>query len=178
MARYLGNGIVDVEADVQQALKFFENLNVSEKSITKSVLRGIGTGGKKAMKQGYNAVLRKRTGALYKSLKYYFYKNGKSIVFSNSASSEKRTAKDGRVARYGFMLASGYEIEPKQAHKWLTFQVDGKWVKVKKVKVLARDFTEGPVERFVNSSECDNRIDKELQRQVSRIERKLGVSNG
>ena len=177
MAQILAPGIVSIKADVKEALDFFENLNVSEKTITKSILRAVGQGGKKAMRQGYNAVLRKRTGTLYKSLKYYLYRNGKTLVFTNTADSGKRTSKDGRTARYGFMLASGYDIQPKAANKYLTFQINGKWVKSKHVHVSARDFAEGPVERFINSSDCDSKIDAALQKQIDRIEKKLGVAN-
>lgn len=60
MAEYLGDGIVSVKADLKEALDFFANLSVSEKTISKSVLRTVGQGGRKAMRQGYNAVLNKR----------------------------------------------------------------------------------------------------------------------
>lgn len=174
MAQYLGDGLVSVKADVDEALRFFENLNVSEKTISKAILRSVGQGGRKAMRSGYNAVLKKRTGKLYKSLMYKVYRNGKTLVFTNNADSGKRTAKDGRIARYGFMLASGYTIEAKKGD-YLTFNINGKWMKKESVTVTPRDFADTPVNRFLKSQDCDDRIEKAVQKQITKIEKKLGV---
>lgn len=165
MAQYLGDGLVSVKADVDEALKFFENLSVSEKTISKAILRSVGQGGRKAMRKGYNAVLNKRTGKLYKSLQYKVYRNGKTLVFTNDADSGKRTAKDGRIARYGFMLASGYTIERTTK--------SGEKVSI---TVKPRDFAEGPIDRFMRSQDCDERIEKAIDKQITKIEKKLGVN--
>lgn len=178
MAEYLGDGIISIKSDVDEAMKFFQNMNVSEKSISKAMLRAVGKGGNRAIRKGYRAVLNKRTGKLYKSIRFTPSSDGKKGWFYNTASSGKRTAKDGRDARYGYMLASGYTIEPKMAHKWLTFMADGKWHKVKQVRVNAKDYTEGPIDRYMASGDCDRSIDKELQKQIKKIERKLGVNDG
>lgn len=167
MPEYLGDGIVSVKADIKDAMDFFSTLGVSEKTIGKAILRSVGQGGRKAMRKGYNAVLKKRTGTLYRSLKYIVYRNGKTLVFTNDASSGKRTSKDGRVARYGFMLASGYTVNG-------TSEDGTKWSRT----VTPRDFTEGPVGRFMKSNDCENRIDKAIEKQITKIEKKLGVEDG
>lgn len=172
MAEIIGDGIVSIKADVKECVDFFENLAVSEKSVSKAIMRSVGQGGRRAVKRNYPTVLKKRTGELYKSIKYKVYRSGGSVVITNSAQTDKHTSKDGRVARYGFMLASGYTIEAKKK-SYLTFNVNGKWVKVKQVTVHEKDFTEGPVNRYLDSSTCTEDIDKAFQKQIDRVEKKL-----
>ena len=93
-------------------------------------------------------------------------------MFTNSADSGKKTAKDGRTARYGFMLASGYTIEPKDKGKTLTFQINGKWVRKYSVTVQPKDFVEAPVERYFSSHDCEERMEKAAQKQVDYWEKR------
>ena len=169
----LGNGIISIRADVDKCVMFFDGLGKSEKSISKAIMTEVGKGGKQAAKKNYPSVLNKRTGKLFKSIVYKTYKNGKTVIFSANADSGKKTSKDGRLARYGYMLAAGYDIEAKK--DWLTFFADGKWHKVKHVHVDARDFMEKPINRYMDSGELKNRIDKAFDKQVEKVAKKLGV---
>ena len=90
--------------------------------------------------------------------------------------SGKKTSKDGRIARYGYMLASGYSITAKDPHKYLTFNINGKWVKKKSVTVAPRDFMEEPIDRYMMSGDLKARIDKAFDKQLEKVAKKLGVS--
>lgn len=170
----IGNGIISVKAEVDQVLRFFDGIKANEKSISRSIMSQVGQGGRKYVRSRYSSILHKRSGALYKSIKYRVYKNGKNVVFTADANSGKKTSKDGRTARYGFMLASGYTINAKNG-KYLTFNINGKWIKRKSVTVSPRDFMEGPLTRYMDSGELKNRIDKAFEKQLDKIEKKLGV---
>ena len=165
--------MISVKADVSEALELFENLKVNKKAITKNLLRTIGTGAKQAVKKQYNHYLHKRSGKLYKSITSRVTRSGTAVVISNNASSGKPTSKDGRDARYGFMLASGYNITPKHA-RFLQFQVNGQWVRKYNIRVAPVDWVEPPVLKYVDSGDAKEKLDKELQKQVDYWDKRLG----
>ena len=176
MAQYIGQGIISVKADVDECLRFFDGLGKSEKSVSKSIMNQVGIGGRMAARKFYPSVLHKKSGTLYKSIKYKVYKNGRNVVLTADADSGKKTSKDGRIARYGFMLASGYTITAKDPHKYLTFNINGKWVKKKSVTVNPKDFMEEPIDRYMMSGDLKARIDKAFDKQVQKVAKKLGVT--
>ena len=172
MAKVLDEGVISINADISDAMAYFNGLEVNKKAIQKKLLSAVGTGGKQAIRRNYRSVLKKRSGTLYKSIRSYVERNGSAVVFTNNADSGKNTGKGGKAGRYGFMLASGYDVEAKD--KLLTFQIDGKWYRMHHVHVDAKDFTEGPIERYVDSLDCQNRLDTALQKQVDYWDKKLG----
>lgn len=176
MAEFIGQGIISVKADVDECLRFFDGLGKSEKSVSKAIMTQVGIGGRLAARKHYPSVLSKKSGKLYKSIKYKVYKNGRNVVFSADAVSGKKTSKDGRIARYGYMLASGYSITAKDPNKHLTFNINGKWVKKKSVTVAPRDFMEEPIDRYMMSGDLKARIDKAFDKQLEKVAKKLGVS--
>lgn len=169
-------GYIRVSADINEALRFFDTLDVNHKAIKKNLLRTIGTGAKGAVKRSYGNYLRRRTGNLYRSVTSKISLSGKSVVVYNTAESGKNTAKDGRAARYGFMLAAGYEIRDQNVET-LTFQIDGMWKRRHYVKVEARDWVEPSVERYVRSADAKQRLDKEFQKQVNYWEKRITGRN-
>lgn len=175
MAQQLGEGIISIKADVLECVRFFDGLSMSEKSVTRAIMSQVGQGGRKAVKRQYPGILHKRTGKLFKSIRYKSFKNGQSIIFSANADSGKRTSKDGRIARYGYMLASGYDIQAKN-EDWLTFYASGKWHKVKSVHVDPFDFMERPINRYMDSHEAKESIDKAFDKQLQKLGKKLGVT--
>ena len=171
MAERIG-GAISLQADLQECYKLLDGLETNHKTVRKAIMRAASTGGRQYVKRQFKNVLHSRTGKLYKSIFSYVDKRGYKIVFSNNADSGKRTSKDGRIARYGFMLASGYTITPKQANKPLTFNIDGKWVRKYSVTVAPKDFIEAPVERYMESADCSERMEKAAQKQVDYWEKR------
>lgn len=173
MAEFLGEGVISIKADIADAQAFLTELGYKRKTINKALLRAVGMGGRKAVKTNYKTLLKKRTGNLYKGIKYYVYRNGTRVVFTDEVDSGKKTSKDGRIARYGFMLASGYENKPKQKNKPMRFLAsNGKWVSTYGYKVESRDWMEAPLTRYVGSFDCKERIDKAFQKQVDKWNKK------
>ena len=172
MARKLAEGVIGIKAEISDAMAFFDGLDVNKKTIQKKILSSVGTGGKQAIRRNYRSVLKKRSGTLYKSIRSYVKRNASAVVFTNNADSGKNTGKGGKAGRYGFMLASGYDVEAK--NKLLTFYVDGKWHRMHHVHVDAKDFVQAPVERFVESLDCHNRMETALQKQIDYWDKKLG----
>ena len=176
MAENTGDGYIRIGSDISECMKFFDGLDVNKKAIQKNILRTVGTGAKQATKKNLNHYLQRRSGTLYKSITSRVSRSGKSVIISNNADSGKNTAKDGRTARYGFMLAAGYTIEAK-TDKGLTFNINGQWFRKHSVTVAPKDFVEPSVERYVGSSECEQRIDKEFQKQVNYWEKRITGGN-
>lgn len=175
MAERISDGILSIRVEINDALLFFQNLDVNKTQISRGLLNTVGAGGKRAIKRSYPSVLHKRSGKLLKSIRYTTFRNGSQVIFSNSAQSDKKTDKRDVFARYGYMLASGYTIHAKYGD-YLTFNINGKWVKKKSVTVGAKDFTEGPLLRYMASGELNRNLDETFQKQVDRLEKKMGVS--
>ena len=175
MAEILDAGTISIRADVKEAQDYLSELGYKRKTINKAILRSVGTGGRQAIKKNYKTVLKKHTGKLYKGITSYVYRNGTRVVFTDNADSGKKTSKDGRIARYGFMLASGYTVESKNKNKPMRFlAADGKWVSTYGYTVGSRDWVEAPLQRYVSSGDCQLRIDKAFQNQIDKWEKKNG----
>ena len=174
MAEQLGEGIISIKADVIECIRFFDGLGVSEKTIGRAIMTQVGQGGRLAARRAYPGILHKRTGKLFKSIKYKTFKKGQSVIFSANADSGKKTDRYGKLARYGYMLAAGYDIKAKK--DWLTFFADGQWHKVKEVHVDPFDFIERPIDRYIDSHDVKERIDKAFDKQLQKVGKRLGVS--
>jgi len=172
MAEKISGGVFSLQVELQECYRFLDGIEHNNKTVRKYIMRAASTGGRSYVKRQYKSVLHKRTGQLYKSLTSYVDRQGYKIVFTNSADSGKKTSKDGRTARYGFMLASGYTIQPKDKGKTLTFQTNGKWVRKYSVTVQPKDFVEAPVERYFSSHDCEERMEKAAQKQVDYWEKR------
>ena len=168
MAEYLKGGIISIKADIEEAQAFLTELGYQRKSINKALLRAVGTGGRQAIRRNYKSVLKKRTGKLYKEgIKSFVKQNGTAVVFTNNVDSGEKTSKDGRLARYGFMLASGYTIKPKHG-KALMWEEDGQKFFAKKITVKPKDWVEGPIKRYAESMDIKQHLNKAFQKQVDK----------
>ena len=176
MAEKIDEGIISIRADIKEAQDFLTELGYKRKTINKAILRSVGTGGRQAIRKNYKTVLKKHTGKLYKGITSYVYRNGTRVVFTNNVDSGKATSKDGSLARYGFILASGFEVNKENRTKPMRFlAADGKWVSTYKFQVKPGiDWVEAPLERYVNSGDCQLRIEKAFQKQVDKWNKKHG----
>lgn len=172
----IDQGYVRIGSDLREAMAFFDGLDVNKKAIQRSLLRSVGVGARQAVKTNFGNHLHRRSGKLKKSVKSLVARSGNSVVISNDAESGKNTAKDGRAARYGFMLAHGYTIEAKEG-KTLTFNINGQWIRKHSVTVPPKDWVEPSVEKYVASGECKARLDKEFQKQVNYWEKRITGGN-
>lgn len=96
------------------------------------------------------------------------YKNGKAVTVTVHNKEDKY--------RYGFALAHGYDVVPKNA-KTLTFQINGKWYRSHGVYVNSRDFVEEPGERYLQSQEYRTDLDNKMDKEIQRIEKKYTKGN-
>lgn len=158
---------ISIETDLNDAMELLEGLYKNSDKMRASLLGQIGTKAKNKAKKSYRNVLHKRSGYLYKSIRRYMYRNKKAVVITAHN-------KDDKV-RYGFVLAHGTTIEAKNS-EYLTFQVEGKWVRKHSVRIEARDFIEGPVDRYLASREFDTDKEKIVQKQIDKIEQKKKVT--
>jgi len=177
------SGFISIQADIDDALAFFDGLEVNQKQIQKRLLRTTGIGASKYAKKNFNA-LKSRTGKLKKSITYRLGKDGNYVVVTNTAESDNATARReitkrgklgaARKARYGFMLAHGFTNVSKSENRPMRFLAsDGRWVSVYRYAVRARNWIEPPVDKYVNSYDLQLRLDAELQRQIDYWEKRL-----
>lgn len=175
MAEKISGGVFSLQVELQECYRLLDGIEHNNKMVRKYIMSAASRGGRSYVKRQYKNVLRKKTGQLYKTMTSYVDRPAYKIVFTNSADSGKRTAADGRTARYGFMLATGYTIPKNQEKKLLTFKDsrDGKWVrKYGPIEVKAKDFVEGPVDRYFSSHDCEERMEKAAQKQVDYWEKR------
>ena len=172
MATNTGDGYIRISADISECMAVFDGFNVNRHAIQRRLLSTIGTGARLAVKRNLDNYLHRKSGTLYRSIRSVMSKSGRSVIITNNASSGKPTAKDGRDARYGFMLAAGYTIQAKTS-KGLTFNIHGQWFKKHSVTVKPKDYVEPTVEKYVDSADAHQRLDKELQRQIDYWDKRL-----
>ena len=68
IGQYSGETLVNVKADVDEAMAMLENLHGNRKAMRRRILSGIGTSVKQAVKKSYTSLLQKRSRTLYKSI--------------------------------------------------------------------------------------------------------------
>ena len=156
---------VSIETDITEPVRYLESLGANKDKAMRRILSGIGTAAKNQVKKAYKSHgLSKGTGALYKSISRKVIRSGKAVIVEAKAKSESQNI------FYGYALAKGAQITAKDGG-YLTFQVNGKWVKVHSVKLPERDFVATPVKRYLASPAFGVKLDQLVQREVSRIEK-------
>lgn len=162
--------MLSVETDIKEALDMLEGLGGKRSTVMRHLLSGIGTSAKNEAKKAYRSFgLHKRSGTLYKSFTRKVFRSGKAVMVSAKARSKDNVF-------YGYALAKGSLVRPKNGG-WLTFQIDGKWVRTRSVKLPPRDFVERPVLAYLRSASFKARVDSLMEREIARIE-KANVKNG
>ena len=69
---------------------------------------------------------------------------------------------------YGYALAKGSVIDAGKG-KLLAFQIDGKWVRTRKVTLPKRDFVEAPVRSYLSSPAFKAKLDQIVNKEIERI---------
>ncbi len=156
---------VSVQAELDEALAYLEGLGAKRDKAMKRILGGIGTAARSQVRKAYKSHgLAKGTGALYKSISRRVIRSGKAVIVEAKASSDKTKV------FYGYALAKGARITAKDGG-WLTFQKDGKWVRVHSAKLPERDFVAAPVKKYLSTTAFKTKLDQLVQREVARIEK-------
>lgn len=150
---------VDVKTDIQDVLNELDGFDKERKNIKKNLLREAGRITRKKIKSSYSNYLHKKSGTLYKSMKYKLRKDATG-------------AEVYPTVKYGFMLAQGFTT-PKQEGPLLTFKIGDKWIRTYgPIKVEKRPWTTQPAYRYLSSSEFNHDLENKLQKEVDRIEKK------
>ena len=160
--------IITIKSDISDAMNLIDGFEKERPKIKKNLLRMSGQKTRSKVKKSYNSYLNKRSGNLYRSIRYYMFKNGRAAVVTVHNKEDK--------FRYGFALTHTYDIVPKNS-KALTFQINGKWVRSHGVHITGRDFVEGPGMRYLNSQEYRGDLETKTQKEITRIEKKYSKKN-
>lgn len=156
---------VSIETDLAEALGYLESLGANRHKAMRRILGGIGTAARSQVRKAYKSQgLSKGSGALYKSISRRVIRSGKAVIV------EAKAASDKTKVFYGYALAKGSRITAKDGG-WLTFQKDGKWVRVHSVKLPERDFVAAPVKNYLGTTAFKTKLDQLVQREVARIEK-------
>lgn len=150
---------IDIRTDLTDAVNELEGFEKERKQIKKNLLRTAAQQTRKKVKASYSQYLHKRSGQLYKSIKYTVWRDGtRADVYPTK--------------KYGFMLAAGF-TSPKNPGSLLTFKIGDKWIRTYgPINVSARKWTADPADRYLKSSEFDRDLENKLQKEVERIEKK------
>lgn len=158
---------LSLETQFDSALKMLGSLGVNKKKAMRRILSGIGISARSKVKKAYKSYgLQKGTGELYKSISRKVLRNGKGVIIQAKARNEKGIY-------YGYALAKGAKIEAKNA-PYLTFQKDGKWVKVHSVKLPERDYVAKPVVDYLKTMDFKERFDSLVQKEIDRVMKESG----
>jgi hypothetical protein len=172
---------MEIQADIADVHKALEGLGLEIKNINKKILQTLTTRARTkvraSIKQNLNVKGGGKDGVLtrvYKSAKtgaygvvgvgwapFMVHELGATINAKDGASG----AKYGRANKSGFRTFYGFK---KMSTGYLTFQVDGKWLKCKSVKIPARPSFYPAVEAFAGSTEYIDIIERVLAREVKK----------
>lgn len=156
---------ISIETDFSEAMALFDNLEKGQKTIRRHILAGVGTSAKNKVKKLYKTYgLKNGTGALFKSIKRRVIRSGEAVIIDANARSQKQVL-------YGYALAKGAAIRAK-SDDYLTFQIDGKWVKTHEVKLPERDFIAEPVNEYLKTNAFRQQLDRLAQKEIDKLEKK------
>lgn len=160
---------ISVRTEMKDVQDMFGALVKEKEKTQKAILKTIGSNSRTKVRRAYKKNLTIQSGDLYRSIGYKVTKRGNSLRVSANA----RSAPDylGRAVYYGSMLTKGYHLEPKAA-KILKFQIDGKWISKHSIDIPSHDFVEGPVRQWIGTKDYKEKIDKTLQRELDKLEKK------
>lgn len=159
------SNFLSIESDITEPIKMLNDLGSKKKTMMRRLLSGIGTDAKNKVKKGYKSSgLKKRSGVLYKSISKKVIKSGKAVIIEAKAQAKNDVF-------YGYALSKGSEIRAKDGG-YLTFQIDGKWKKVHSVKLPESNFVVKPVEDYLKSTAYKEKLDKLVQKEITKIEKK------
>ena len=159
---------IEVKSDITNAMNTLDGFEKERPAVKRHLLGMSGQKTRSKVKKAYNSYLNKRSGNLYKSIHYYLYRNKKAAAVT--------VHNPGDPVRYGFMLTHSYDITPKNG-KVLTFQVNGAWKRAHSVHIRGRNYVEEPANRYLNSAEYRSDLDKKMDKEVARIEKKYSKNN-
>lgn len=154
-----------VEADFSEPLAMLERLGANRARVMRRLLGTVGTAAKNEVRRAYKGYgLNKGTGNLYRSITRRVIRSGKAVIVEAKAQSPTNDV------FYGYALTKGAEITAKSG-RYLTFQIDGKWVKVHSVKLESRDFVGEPVKRYLASAAFSAKLEQLVQKELDRLEK-------
>lgn len=160
--QFQGERLINVKADVDEALAMLEHLHGNRKSMRRRVLSGIGTSVKQAVKRNYTSLLKKHSRTLYKSVTAKIFKSGAAVKISPRA--------EHRNILYGYALAKGPTIKARNG-EFLTFRIGDKWVKKHLVTLKPVDWIEAPAKSYLQGSSYRQRLDELVQKEIDRAEK-------
>ena len=162
IGQYQGESLINVKADVDEAMAMLENLNGNRKSMRRRILSEIGTSVKQAVKKNYTSLLKKHSRTLYKSVTAKIFKSGAAVKISPQAQRSN--------ILYGYALAKGSTIKTKDS-EFLTFRIGDKWIRKQQVTLKPVDWIEAPAKRYLQSSSYRQRLDELVQKEIDRAEK-------
>lgn len=160
--QFQGETLINVKADVDEAMRMLEDLHGNRKAMRRRILSGIGTAVKQHVKSRYSSMLQKRSRTLYKSVTAKVFKSGAAVKVSPRAEHENRL--------YGYALAKGSTITAKEG-EFLTFKIGDKWVRRHSVTLKPRDWIEAPAKQYLASSSYRERLEQLVQKEIDRAEK-------
>lgn len=158
---------ISFEADVEGTIKELQKYTrLSEPQILGRLTRSIGSEVKKYVSSNVKKTFKNSTGSLKRGITRSGVSNDGAVCYVYS-----KASRNG--ARYPFMMANDYEINPKNG-KFLAFQIGGKWFRSKKVfhKAVAWMPSGNEIDTYMSGGAMANALHKVLKNEY----KKLGVS--
>lgn len=149
---------IDVKYDIEAAERVLKELGAQTKYMTKNMLSYAIKRAQSTIKQSYGRYMKKRSGALYRSIAYKV-KNGRAMVYS----------------RLGYRIAAhenGAILRPRK-FKYMTFYdpTTGRWTKTKFAKLERRPFFTGGATEYKKHLSAD--LAKSLEAEIEKFNKKV-----
>ena len=151
--------MVSLEQDFKQIEKSLENVGLDRnvRRVQRTILRRLGQKGRSEGKKGYRSNLNKNTGDLYRSISYKVSKNNVVVI----------SPRGGKNLMKANVLENGAIIKPKQGD-YLTYMINGKWVKSKVSVIRPRKWFFSYVNNWFRG-ESEKVIEETLNKEIMKI---------
>lgn len=160
--------IVSIKVDLDEIKRGLQEFENEAPYLEADILQKVGQGAVRAAKRGYGNALEKKSGKLYRGIKYKVNKNKHLVTIASYAAHIDRYNKS---VKYGFALARGATIKAKH-HKTLVFQIGGKWIREQSVLLKRYDWLSPPINQYLAGSDYDADIQKGIDKSIAKLKRK------
>ena len=160
--QYQGESLINVKADVDEAMAMLKDLHDNRKPMRRRILSGIGTSVKQAVKRNYTSLLHKQSRTLYKSVSAKVFRSGAAVKISPRAQRSN--------ILYGYALAKGSSIEARKG-EFLTFRIGDKWIRKHQITLKPKDWIEAPAKQYLQGAFYRQRLGDLVQKEIDRAEK-------
>lgn len=154
--------MIHIHEDFSDIYKALDEIGLKSKQINRKVLSLFGREGRKQARREIRSKTTRRSGELAGGMRFMIKPIDKLTVMPSP----------GKNWMKAEVLQRGWEVKSK-SKPYMTFQIDGNWVKVKSFKIQPRGWFYSSFDSYINSGLARQDAEKLLVKEIDRIFNKV-----